>query len=46
MRREIKKLERGETGEDIRREGGKMIGKKIDGEKKRNEETKEWIKII
>ena len=26
MRWEIKRLERGETGEDIRREGGEMVG--------------------
>ena len=29
MRWEIKKLERDETGEDIRREGGEMVGIKI-----------------
>ena len=28
MRWEIKRFERGETGEDIRREGGEMIGNK------------------
>ena len=26
MRLEIKRFERGETGEDIRREGGEMVG--------------------
>ena len=26
MRCEIKRIERGETGEDIRREGGEMVG--------------------
>ena len=26
MRWEIKRIERGETGEDIRREGGEMVG--------------------
>ena len=29
MRWEIKIFERGETGEDIRREGGEMVGMKI-----------------
>ena len=29
MRWEIKSFERGETGEDIRREGGEMVGFKI-----------------
>ena len=29
MRWEIKILKRGETGEDIRREGGEMVGIKI-----------------
>ena len=29
MRWEIKIFERGETGEDIRREGGEMVGKKF-----------------
>ena len=29
MRWEIKRFERGETGEDIRREGGEMVGMKI-----------------
>ena len=28
MRWEIKRLERSETGEDIRREGGEMVGTK------------------
>ena len=28
MRWEIKRFERGETGEDIRREGGEMVGNK------------------
>ena len=28
MRWEIKRIERGETGEDIRREGGEMVGMK------------------
>ena len=31
MRLEIKRFERGETGEDIRREGGEMVGFKIWG---------------
>ena len=26
MRLEIKRIERGKTGEDIRREGGEMVG--------------------
>ena len=25
----IKRIERGETGEDIKREGGEMVGKKV-----------------
>ena len=29
MRWEIKRVERGKTGEDIRREGGEMIGMNI-----------------
>ena len=29
MRWEIKRIERGKTGEDIRREGGEMVGIKI-----------------
>ena len=29
MRWEIKRLERDKTGEDIRREGGEMVGMKI-----------------
>ena len=29
MRWEIKRVERGETGENIRREGGEMVGMKI-----------------
>ena len=29
MRCEIKRFERGETGEDIRREGGEVVGIKI-----------------
>ena len=29
MRWEIKRFERGKTGEDIRREGGEMVGIKI-----------------
>ena len=29
MRWEIKRFERGETGEDIKREGGEMVGRKI-----------------
>ena len=29
MRWEIKRIERSETGEDIRREGGEMVGMKI-----------------
>ena len=29
MRWEIKRFERGKTGEDIRREGGEMVGMKI-----------------
>ena len=28
MRWEIKRIERGKTGEDIRREGGEMVGMK------------------
>ena len=34
MRWEIKIFERGKTGEDIRREGGEMVGMKIRGRKK------------
>ena len=30
---EIKSIKRGKTGEDIRREGGEMIGMKIRGRK-------------
>ena len=33
MRWKIKRFERGETGEDIRREGGEMIGIKSKGSK-------------
>ena len=44
MRWEIKILERGKTGEDIRREGGEMIGKKKG--RKWNEETREWTEEI
>ena len=33
MRWEIKRLERDKTGEDIRREGGEMVGNKIRGRK-------------
>ena len=33
MRWEIKRFERGKTGEDIRREGGEMVGIKIRGRK-------------
>ena len=33
MRWEIKRFERGETGEDIRREGGEMVGIKVLGRK-------------
>ena len=32
MRWKIKRFERGETGEDIRREGGEMVGIKTLGE--------------
>ena len=45
MRWEIKEFERGETGEDIKREGGEMVGMKIK-ERKWNEETREWIEEI
>ena len=45
MRWEIKIFERGETGEDIRREGREMIGMKIRG-RKWNEETRDWIEEI
>ena len=30
---EMKRIERGETGEDNRREGGEMVGKKVLGRK-------------
>ena len=33
MRCEIKRIEGGKTGEDIRREGGEMVGNKIWGRK-------------
>ena len=42
MRWEIKRFERGEAGEDIRMEGGEIIGMKISGGKW-NEYTREWI---
>jgi hypothetical protein len=32
MRWEIKRFKRGETGEDIRRKGGEIVGKKASGE--------------
>ena len=40
MRWEIESIERGETGEDIRRERGEMVGIKIRG-REWNEETRE-----
>ena len=46
MRLEIKNFERGETGEDTRREGGEMIGMKIRGIRKWNKETRELIEEI
>ena len=46
MRWKIKRLERGKTGEDIRREGGEMVGKKTLGRRKQNEETREWTEEI
>ena len=45
MRWEIKRFERGKTGEDIRREGGEMVGMKTRG-RKWNEETREWTEEI
>ena len=45
MRWEIKRFERGETGEDIRRERGEIVGKEIN-ERKWNEETREWIEEV
>ena len=45
IRWEIKGFERGEAGEDIRREGGEMVGIKSWG-RKWNEEAREWIEEI
>ena len=39
---EMKEFERGETGENNRREGGEMVIRKTRG-RKWNEEMREWI---
>ena len=46
MRWEMKRFERGKTGENIRREGGEMVVIKLEGGRKWNEEIREWIEEI
>ena len=43
---EIKRFERGETGEDIRREGGNGVRHKMEARRKWNEETRKWTEEI
>ena len=45
MRWEIKRFERGKTGEDIRRERGEMDGSKT-SRRKQIEKTKKWTQEV